>query len=320
MTRSLCGAVAMLALCLAVPALAADYFAPPDLRPAYPDSWQQPDDSIRFEYGAAYWYSWGGQNAGFSSPVGPVSLSVEDQTHIGELHGKIEDLATQTYVAARAGLGFHTTGTYDIAPAASGKIGTSSHIGYAGADFGWLPFGTMSDGFAVGGLVGYQFWKDAPDIGSGQYAIGGNPANRGEAPNDLDIHALRLGVKGAADFEMFDIQAEAAWIPYAHVTGALGGSAPSGFNFPGVGAPVYENAQTTLTGRGHGVMLEAMAGFHPTENLTLRFGGRAWYLESKLDAVLNGTVGGVAAPAMTMPSTYASLFRYGLRGELTGRF
>jgi hypothetical protein len=326
MKRSLQAAVALAALSLAAPALAADYFAPPpDLRPAYPDTWEQPDDSIRFEYGAAYWYSWGGQNAGFTSPVGPVSLSVRDQTHIGELHGKIEDLSTQTYVAARAGLGFHTSGTYDISPAGAGTIGTGSRIGYVGGDFGWLPLGTMSDGFAFGGLVGYQYWKDAPSIGTGQYATGfdpvtGDPTTLGEARDDFDIHALRLGIKGMAEFEMFDIQAEAAWVPYAHVTGALGGSAPGGFNFPGVPVTVYENAQTTLSGNGRGVMLEAMAGFHPTENLALRVGGRAWYLEGNLDAVFNGTAGGVAQPEMVLPSTYASLFRYGLRAELTGKF
>lgn len=326
MKRSLQGALALAALSLAVPALAADYFAPPpDLRPAYPDTWEQPDDSIRFEYGAAYWYSWGGQNAGFTSPFGPVSLSVRDQTHIGELHGKIEDLATQTYVAARAGLGFHTSGTYDISPAGAGSIGTGSRIGYVGGDFGWLPLGTMSDGFAVGGLVGYQYWKDAPAIGTGQYAtafdpVTGDPTAVGDAQDDFDIHALRLGIKGMAEFQMFDIQAEAAWVPYAHVTGALGGSAPGGFNFPGVPVAVYENAQTTLSGNGRGVMLEAMAGFHPTENLAIRVGGRAWYLEGNLDAVFNGTAGGVAQPEMVLPSTYASLFRYGLRAELTGKF
>ena len=244
MKRSLQGAVAMLALCAAIPALAADYFEEyPDLRPAYPEGWENPDDSIRFEYGAAYWYSWGGQNAAFTSPFGPVSLAVRDQTHIGELHGKIEDLSTQTFVAARAGLGLHTSGAYDISPAAAGNIGPGSAIGYAGADFGWLPLGTMADGFAFGGLVGYQYWKDAPDIGTGQYAVTfdgfGNPATLGQAKDNFDIHALRLGVKATADFEMFDVQAEAAWIPYAHVTCALGGSAPGGLNFPGV--PVTVN-------------------------------------------------------------------------------
>jgi hypothetical protein len=314
----------MLAILVAAPALAADYIDVPQMRPAYPQAWESPDDDIRFEFGAAYWYSWGGRNAAFASALGPVSLAVRDQTHIGELHGKIEDLSTQTFVAGRAGIGLHTTGTYDISPAAAGNIGRNSHIGYAGADFGWLPFGTMTEGVAVGGLVGYHYWKDAPDIGTGQYATGfdggGNPTTFGEARDNLDIHALRLGLKGTAEFEMFDLQAEAAWIPYAQVSGALGGSAPNGFNFPGMPVPLYENAQTTLSGRGHGVMLEAMAGFHPTENLVLRVGGRAWYLEGNLDAVFNSTALGVAQAPVTLPSTYASLFRYGLRAELTGKF
>ena len=50
MKRSLQGVVAMLAVCMAVPALAADYFDP-ELRPAYPEQWENPDDSIRFEVG-----------------------------------------------------------------------------------------------------------------------------------------------------------------------------------------------------------------------------------------------------------------------------
>src|SRR5690606_15275869 len=149
------------------------------------------------------------------------------------------------------------------------------------------------------------------------------PSALGEARDNFDIHALRLGVKGAADFEMFDVQAEVAAIPYAHVSGTVGGSATlggGGFSFPGVPVPVYEHAPTTLSGRGYGVMAETMVGFHPTENLTLRVGGRAWYMEGKLDAVFNGTAGGGVVPTMTLPSTYASLFRYGLRAELTGKF
>lgn len=317
-------ALAVVALSTATPAFAADYFQQsPDLRPAYPEGWENPDDSIRFEFGTAYWYSWGGQDASFTSAFGPVSLAVRDQTHIGELHGKIEDLSTQTYVAARAGLGLGTTGTYNISPAGAGAIGNASRIGYAGGDFGWLPFGTMTDGLALGGFVGYQYWKDAPDIGTGQYATAFdgafNPTAYGAAQDNFDIHALRVGLKTTAEFEKFDLQAEAAWVPYAQVTGTVGGSSPGGFNFGGI--IVNENAPTTLSGAGRGVMAEAMLGFRPTDNLTLRVGGRAWYLEGNLDAVFNGTAAGMGQlPTFTLPSTYASLFRYGLRAEITGKF
>lgn len=326
MTRSLYGVAAMLALCAAIPALAADY---PDLRPAYPESWQNPDDSIRFEFGTAYWYSWGGKDAGFTAAtggltLGDVAISARDTTHIGELHGKIEDLSTQTYVAARAGLGLHTSGTYSISPISSGAIGNRSAIGYGGADFGWLPAGNMDHGFAFGGLVGYQYWKEAPDIGSGQigtfFAPGMPPTGMLEARDNLDIHALRLGVKAQANFDMFDIQAEVAAVPYAHVSGVVGGSGPDGFVFPGAG-PFYETEQTSLTGRGYGVMAETMVGFRPTENLSLRFGGRAWYIEGKLDAKVKSNFAGLgAAPELNLPSNYASIFRYGVMAELTGRF
>jgi hypothetical protein len=317
------GAVAVLAICAATPALAADYVDYPQLRPSYPQGWENGEDSIRFEAGARYWYSWGGQDAGFdAAPFGSVDLQVRDQSHIGELHGKIEDLSTQTYVAARGGLSLHTSGTYDISPAGSGDIGRNSHIGYVGADFGWLPLGTMENGFAFGGLVGYHYWKDAPDIGTGQYATafdaGFRPTALGEARDDFDVHALRLGVRGTADFDMFDLQAEVAAVPYAQVSGTVGGSSPGGYDF---GVAVNENAPTTLTGRGHGVMAEGLVGFHPTENVTIRLGGRAWYLEGELDAVFDGTAAGIGPlGAMTLPSTYASLFRYGLMAELTGRF
>ena len=325
MKRSLQGAVAILAVLTAAPVLAADY---PTLRPAYPESWENPDDSMRFEYGARYWMSWGSQEAGFTAvdggiTLGDVGINTKDQTHIGELHGKIEDLSTQTYVRGIAGLGLNTTGTYAITPgASSGAIGRNSQIGYAGADFGWLPLGNVREGLAVGGLVGYQFWRDAPDIGTGQYAAtfaGGVPATFGEAQDNFDIHALRLGIKGQATFDMFDIQAEVAAVPYAHVSGTVGGSSPGGFNFPGIPVTFYERAPTTLSGRGYGVMAEGMVGFHPTENLTVRVGGRAWYLEGDLEAQVH-TQSLFGPSDLVIPSNFARIFRYGALFELTGKF
>ncbi|WDR02807.1 hypothetical protein PSQ19_00785 [Devosia algicola] len=320
------------ALVVGTPALAADFPEAPDLRPAFgemfSDSGQGP---VRFEFGTRYWYSWGKQEAGFTAPgIGDVNLAVDDRTHIGELHGKITDLSTQTYVNAIAGLGFSTSGTYNIAPASSGNIGPNSSIGYAGADFGWLPFGNMDGGVAIGGLVGYQYWKDAPDIGQGTYAAsfdaGGNPASYGTAKDDFDIHALRLGVKMQADLsDQFDVQAEVAAVPYAWVTGSLGGSGSSPFMFPALGgAKVYERAPTTLSGHGYGAMGELMFGFHPTENLTLRLGGRAWYVQGDLEANFKSNT--VVGPAviqnadMNLKSNYARIFRYGALFELTGRF
>jgi hypothetical protein len=325
MNRYVLGAAS--ALLIAGPVFAADVPHISDcceFRPSYEPEWETGMDSLRFELGARYWYSWGAQDASFASPYGPIDLTVRDQTQIGEIHGRIDDLHTSTYLKAMAGLGFATTGTYDISPAAGGNIGGASQIGYVGADYGYMPLGEMDGPFAGGGFLGYTYWRDAPDIGSGQIATGfdfaGNPTEFASAPDSLDIHALRLGLRGTAEFDMFDFQAEVAAVPYAHVSGALGGSAPDGFTFDGVPVPVYENAQTTLSGRGYGVMAETMVGFHPTENITVRLGGRAWYLQGELEAKFNGTAGGAAQPEETLTSTTASVFRYGLLAELTGRF
>ena len=324
MTRKLIGAVAMLAILAASPALAADY---PEMRPAYTDSWQNPDSDLRFEFGTRYWLSWGEQDAGFTAAsggttLGEVGVSSRDQTHIGELHGKIEDLSTQTYLTGKAGIGFATSGTYAITPSTSGSIGRNSSIGYVATDFGWLPAGDMRNGAAFGGFVGYQYWKDAPDIGSGQvgatFDAGGTPTSFTAARDDLDIHALRLGVKGQADFGQFDLQGEVAAIPYAHVSGTLGGSSPTGFDFGG--ATYQERAPTTLSGRGYGVMAEGLVGFHPTENLVLRVGGRAWYVEGQLDAQFTSRTGATDLPTLNLPSNFARIFRYGALFELTGTF
>jgi len=325
MMRSLQGAFAGLALLSAAPVLAADY---PDIRPAYPHGWQNPDSDLRFEFGTRYWLSWGEQDAGFTAvsngtTLGNVGVSTRDQTHIGELHGKIEDLSTQTYLSGKAGIGLSTSGTYAITPSASGPIGRNSAIGYAGADFGWLPAGDMRDGAAFGGFIGYQYWKDAPDIGTGQVGAtfngAGTPTSYTAAKDDFDIHALRLGVKGQADFDMFDLQGEVAAIPYAHVSGTLGGSSPAGFNFPGYGN-FQERAPTTLSGRGYGVMAEGLVGFHPTKNLTLRVGGRAWYVEGQLDAKFTSNSNGANLATLDLPSNFARIFRYGALFEATGRF
>ncbi|UYN99748.1 MAG: hypothetical protein KIT02_00430 [Devosia sp.] len=315
---------------LATPALGADFSDYGDLRPSYEPGWETGDDSLRFEAGIRYWMSWGKQQAGFTAAMGgvtlgDVTLDVEDQSHMAEVHGRIDDLYTNTYLKGQAGLSLHTTGTYDISPAGSGTIGNQSRIGYAGVDYGWMPLGQLDNGPAAGGFVGYTYWKDAPDIGTGQIATAfdgfGNPTAFADAPDNLDIHALRIGARGTYETEMFDIQAEIAAVPYAHITGAVGGSAPNGFDFsPVVPVPIYENEQITLSGQGYGVMTEAMLGFHPTENLTLRVGGRAWYLEGQLDARFNGTAGGTDLPELNLPSNYASIFRYGALFELTGRF
>lgn len=363
MKRSLHGAVASLAVLVAVPALAADY---PPLRPAYPDSWESSEDNpLRFEVGLRYWYSRGGQDAEFSVPgFGDTILSVRDTAHIGELYARIDDLETQTYLKAYGGLGFYGTGEYHLeqpfSPTVDSSLGGAGRVGYGIADFGWLPFGSTDNGFAVGGVVGYQYWNDSPDIGRGNFAVVDGPEDISWTPgsatysiggdsevDNLDIHALRLGVTAQVDInDMFDIRAEAVAIPYAWVTGTLGPHEVPDIAYPG--GTAYKASATSLSGTGYGASGELMVGIHPTENLTLRVGGRAWYVGGTLDATYtqasisdpidNGTDPDGDGPLPTAPdgnydvgpslalqdyiftSQFAQVFRYGALFELTGRF
>lgn len=262
MKRTLTSSFAALVLCTSLPALAADYPDAPTLRPAYTQDWEQTEDDIRFEFGTAYWYAWGAQDVR-PAGGGASTFTERDNTSIADIHGRIDDLYTNTYLLGRAGIGLDSRGSYSQAGGAGGDIGRNSTIGYASIDYGWLPAGSLKEGFAFGGLLGYQYWKENPDTPG--------------VATDMDIQALRVGLRATGEFEQFDLQTELVAVPYAYVEGGL-------------------------TNRAYGVMTETMLGFHPTKNLILRVGGRAWYLEN------------------TNGSTTASLARYGLLGEVTGRF
>ena len=336
--------VAMATLMLAAPALAADYGFEDEFRPAYPEDWDMSNegDSLGFELGVRYWYSWGATNADF----GGLTVGVNDQTHSGEVYAKIEDDSTSTYVKGYAGHSFAMGGTYDLA-GTTGEV-IPGRVAYAVGDFGWLPFGN-GESVQFGGIAGYQYWNDSPNIGRGDFAIinsssditwaAGSPTysfGGDSAVDNLDIHALRLGFTAKAELgEFFDIQAEVAAIPYAWISGTLGAQeiAPviSG------NTKTYKSSATALNGFGFGAAGEMMVGFHPTENLTIRLGGRAWYLTGQLDASFDtatvtdpeevGPPDGVyeippsvATQRFIIASDFASLFRYGALAELTWKF
>ena len=301
MSRLTCGAVAMLAMCCAVPALAADY---PTLRPAYTPQWEESEDSLRFEAGLRYWYSKGEQ----SSEVDGNVYDTKDTSHILEGHFRIDDDYTSTFLKGVGGYAAVINGEHEGGTNAPASF-EGGHIGYAGGDFGWTPFRTETTRF--GALIGYQYMRESPD----------RDRLNVESVDGLNIHALRLGVTGHADLTpMFDIDAEAAFIPYAYAYGAT----------PAIVIPeedlggdfVVNRRDSEATGSLYGASGQMMVGFHPTENLTLRVGARAWYLSGPSSmrqrrfnaedpnrfAYRNGTLSGF------------SLFRYGALAELTGRF
>jgi hypothetical protein len=181
-----------------------------------------------------------------------------------------------------------------------------------------------------------MYWNDSPNIGranfttgtqSSDFSVGGSgiigPGNSVE--DDLNISALRLGFSGKAQLSnYFDISGEVAAVPYAKIGGTLGA-----FGVPlsddGTNTTLQSSA-ATIDGWGYGAMAEIMAGFHPTNNLTFRVGGRAWYLQGRADTTFN-TITVKDSDATVVGSQYYistsnpwSLFRYGALAEMTYSF
>lgn len=302
----------LIAASAGLPAIAADpgedWGGEMDFRSGYqsyePKDWNavgEDDDGIHIETGLRYWYSMGTQNF----EAAGETFDSTDTAHSGEAHLRIEDDATATYVKGWFGYTAAIGGEHED-PNGVGDIVDGS-MTYAGADFGWNMFND-GQGNGAGGFVGYNYWNNSPrtsrtsfttaegagDIGyDADSGIWGLP---GDSMDDrIEYHMLRLGLSGKAEFSnFFDISAEVAAVPYATVEGVLGGH-DAGFDgylgpYPGcaLGDPcsayVFKGSETSVEGWGYGAMGEIMAGIHPTENLTLRLGGRAWYVQGTYDA------------------------------------
>ena len=257
------------------------------------------DDALEFEFGLRYWYSWGAQ----SFSVDGSSVDTNDTTHLGELHLRIDDASTRSYLKGIAGYSIAISGDYTT-PLSSGSI-TGGQVAYAGADFGWYAAGDGDSG--VGFLAGYQYWNDSPRTDRDNYALvssaddvsynedtGDWSVGADGVEREIKIHALRLGLTARAEVaDVFDISAELAAIPYASIGGIMGGGVPEG-SFSGSGcdvlppggcAPVdVRTSEVGIEGWGYGGTAEVVAGFRPAENIKISFGGRAWYLQGTYDA------------------------------------
>jgi hypothetical protein len=306
---------ALIAAALALPVHAADweeddFFFEEDMRGSYlnePKDWMglgDEEDPIAIEVGLRYWYSWGAQN--FAS--GGSSLGIQDQSHIGEGHLRIEDHSSNSFAKAIAGYSVAISGSY-AAPLDSGAIDDGT-IAYAGVDFGWHGFGDQN-GSGIGGLVGYQYWNNSPDSGRNNYTtatysadisydpVTGQTFLPGDStPNIVEAHMLRLGIQGKAKFgDFLDVTGELVGVPYAKVGGQVGIDDPlfDDSVYAGPAQPPYSSvangnisyirsSPTDIDGWGYGGMAELWLGVHPTENFTFRVGGRAWYLQGMVDA------------------------------------
>ncbi|MCB1518028.1 MAG: hypothetical protein KDJ19_10500 [Hyphomicrobiaceae bacterium] len=298
------------------PAFAADYLSNlPDIRGGYGDQWgfSNEPDPLEFEAGIQYWYSMGSH--GLTVFGGDYSSS--DTSHILELTARIDDHSTQTYVKGNVGYAAITDGTYITPQYATDQTMNGGQVGYATADFGYLPFELGT--FQLGGFVGYQYLVDNPDMGGANY--GTESGGVESLDNQFETHALRLGISGKGSISDFlDIQAEVAAIPYASLYGTYGALyIPPFFQAP----TFYEQGSAgTIEGNLYGGQAEVMLGIHPFDGMTLKLGARGSFLTG--DATMTLTAREVGAPKATQNFvgniTNLVFARYGLVAGLTANF
>lgn len=266
-------AAGALAMAGAGPAFAADWAtsAPPVFKPAYAVDWEEPSP-LGFEVGLRYWYGMGGQAVRLQNDLlGDYAAGTVDDSQLLELHGRIDDYSTSTYLRGQFGFSAITEGRYfgadgpDYDDPQYGERFSGGSIAHAGADFGYMPLGNET--FRIGGFLGYNYWQDSPD--QDREALLG--------VSGPHIHALRLGIAAEAQFnDLIDFRAEAAAVPWAHASGST-----SAFHFPDTdfgNGDTYNRLRGELDGSLYGGMAEAMVGIHPTETFTIRAGLRGWLL------------------------------------------
>lgn len=217
------------------PALAADWGTghDPIFRPAYAVDGAPIDDGLTYEFGLRYFYGMGGQEFG--------GTGSSDSSHALEVHARIDDRHTATYLKGHIGYGAITDGEYT-----TGDTYATGRVGYINTDFGYYAVDT---GFLKAGIfAGYMYSDEAPEH------------------NGLITHGLRLGIAARAQFnDAFDITAEGAIIPYSAVSGTISDGTTAG-------------TLTDISGSLYGAAGEVMAGFKVADNFIIRAGARATYL------------------------------------------
>lgn len=299
-----------------ISALAADYLEPlPELRGAYEEEWgfSNEPDPINIEAGIRYSYSMGSH--GLTAFGGNYSSA--DTSHIMEVHARVEDDSTATYLKGYAGYAAAIEGTYTTPEFGGAQTMNGGQIGYGVADFGYTPYDIGNIQF--GGFAGYQYLVDTPDMGRATYATaGGGGASE---VNLHEIHALRMGVTAGGDVnEWFDFQAEATAIPYANLSGTYGAFYQS--PFLSGGDTFEQGSAASINGSLYGAAGELMLGFHPTENIAIRIGGRAQYLTGSGTMEFTAREDGTPANSVDYIGDVTNLefIRYGLMAELTAQF
>jgi hypothetical protein len=146
--------------------------------------------------------------------------------------------------------------------------------------------------FHVGGFVGYHFLRDYVDaLGCTQIASNTDicfpsipDSVRGVSQTNT-WHSLRLGFEAAVEFDQrWKVTLDAAWLPYAALSGADTHLLRIGANPGDFTGPVPDD------GKGWGYQFDAIVSYRFSDWVSVGVGGRYWHVEAKGHSHFEGHV------------------------------
>ncbi len=292
--------------------------------PGSPASWLA---GWEFEAGARYWYSFGKfqKDLGGTTSPGNANVLVSRLTYnsvanSGEIFARVES-PDRMFVKGFVGTGALASGhmndedwlifgeTVPYSNTLSDPVkGTISYAtGDVGYDFLW------SANYRLGAFIGYNYYRDKKAAyGCTQIAnsfsdcVPAIPASQlGISENDT-WNSLRVGVNGDVMLlPGLSLNTDAAVLPYTQLRGV---------DTHWLRTDV-SNQNSTETGHGIGVQLDAILSYYITPAFNIGVGGRYWAMWTNDNAYTNGF--GTPCPCQTLP---AKTDRYGLLVQADYKF
>jgi opacity protein-like surface antigen/outer membrane protease len=280
-----------------------------------------------FEAGTRYWYSSGKFQKDLGGTTSPGNANVlvsrltyDSVANSGEIFARVES-PDRIFVKGFAGTGALSSGhmndedwlifgdTVPYSNTISNPV--QGTISYATGDVGYDVLRTT--GYSLGAFVGYNYYREKEDAyGCTQIANALSDCVPVVPSSQLGIseydtwNSLRLGVNG--DFTLLPglrLNTDLAFLPYAQLRGV---------DTHWLRTDV-SNQNSTETGRGNGVQLDAILSYYITPAFNVGVGGRYWAMWTSDSAYTNSF--GTPCPCQTLP---AKTDRYGLLVQADYKF
>jgi opacity protein-like surface antigen/outer membrane protease len=265
-----------------------------------------------FETGARYWYSsgkfqkdLGATGSSTTANILVSRLTYNSVANSGEIFTRIES-PDRMFVKGFFGTGALSSGhlndedwvIFDAAVPYSNTLSdpVKGTISYATGDIGYDFLRTP--GYRLGVFAGYNYYRDKKDAyGCVQIANAFSDCVPSISSNVLGIsendtwNSLRLGVNGDVTLlPGLRLNTDAAFLPYTQFSGV-------DTHWQRTDVP---NQNSTETGRGMGVQLDAILSYAITPAFNVGAGGRYWAMWTSNSAYTN--IFGTPCPCQTLPS------------------